>query len=392
MASPPKAPSTAAGSLVLPSPRESSSTAIRTGVFAVEDTTVQLVWPALPIGDHTVEIADRIVAVTGDGGPAALVVDGLPPHTGLEVVVDGALATTFATLPPPPGRELFRLATVGDLHMGDGHTFGILPTLRDAGGDDDPPIPRASRAAMAELTAWGAELLVAKGDLTHHGYAEEFAMAAELLAEPGIPAIATIGNHDVRLGHVDGRPIFGAAGIELAVSGIVVRDVPGLRVIVADATIPERHPGSFRTVGPAILEAAATADRPVLVALHHQLQPLPIPTHWPPGVLGPESGHFLRALAEANPCAVVTSGHTHRHRARRSGPVLLTEIGSPKDHPGTWGGYAVHEGGIRQVVRRVMAPDVLRWTEATKRTLFGIWGRWSPGSLEDRCLTHPWPR
>jgi hypothetical protein len=35
-----------------------------------------------------------------------------------------------------------------------------------------------------------------------------------------------------------------------------------------------------------------------------------VPTHWPPGVLGPASGRFLRALAEANPQAVVTSGHT----------------------------------------------------------------------------------
>jgi hypothetical protein len=71
--------------------------------------------------------------------------------------------------------------------------------------------------------------------------------------------------------------------------------------------------------------------------------------------------------------------------------VLVTEVGSVKDHPGTWAGYVVHEGGIRQVVRRVMAPDVLGWTEATKRALFGVWGRWSPGSLDDRCISHPWP-
>ncbi|MCU1372831.1 MAG: hypothetical protein JWO68_117 [Actinomycetia bacterium] len=360
---------------------------IRTTVFAVEDTTVQLVWPALPVGDHTVEIAERRLVVTGDGRPMAIVVDGLPAHTVLEVLVDGAWATTFATLPTPPGRELFRVATVGDLHMGDGNTFGIFPTLRHP----SDPILRATTAALAELTAWGAGLVVAKGDLTHHGKAEEVALAGRLLASTGVPTVATVGNHDVRAGHVDARPILAAAGIELAVGGIVVRDVPGLRVIVADATLPGRHPGSFRTVGPAILEAAASADGPVLVALHHQLQPLPFPTHWPPGVLGPGSGRFLRALARANPAAVVTSGHTHRHRARRAGPVLVTEVGSVKDHPGTWAGYVVHEGGIRQVVRRVMAPDVLRWTETTKRALFGIWGRWSPGSLDDRCLSHPWP-
>ncbi|MCU1484605.1 MAG: Calcineurin-like phosphoesterase [Actinomycetia bacterium] len=344
----------------------------------------------MPPGEHTVEVADRTLTVTGDGGPHAVVVDGLPAHTLLEVFVDGRWATTTATLEPPPGRELFRLATVGDLHMGDGVTFGVLPTVRDPGGEDDSPIPRATRAAVAELAGWGAQLLVAKGDLTHHGLEAEFALAAELLTGPGLPVVATIGNHDVRSGHVDGRPVLAAAGIELAVEGVVVRDVPGLRVVVADATIPGRHPGSFRTVGPAILDAAASAGGPVLVALHHQLQPLPVPTHWPPGVLGPASGRFLRALAEANPHAVVTSGHTHRNRARRAGPVLVTEVGSPKDHPGAWAGYVVHEGGIRQVVRRTMAPEVLRWTESTKRALFGVWGRWSPGKLDDRCLTHRW--
>jgi hypothetical protein len=349
------------------------------------------VWPSLPVGDHVVTVADQELTVTGDGGPAALLVGRLPPHALLEVEVDGRWVTTTSTLAPPPGRELFRLATFSDLHMGDGHTFGILPTVRDPGGEGDSPIPRATRAAVAEATAWGAQLLVVKGDLTHHGYEHEFAQAAELLAAPGLPVVATVGNHEVRHGHADGRPILAAAGIELAVEGIVVRDVPGLRVIVADATIPGRHPGSLQTVGPAILEAAASAGRPVLVALHHQLQLLPFPTHWPPGVLGPASGRFLRELAEANPAAVVTSGHTHRNRARRRGPLLVTEVGSPKDHPGGWGGYVVHEGGIRQVVRRTMAPDVLRWTEATKRALFGVWGRWSPGKLEDRCLSHRWP-
>ena len=58
---------------------------------------------------------------------------------------------------------------------------------------------------------------------------------------------------------------------------------------------------------------------------------------------------------------------------------------------GTWAGYVVHEGGIRQVVRRVAAPAAIRWTEETKRALLGVWGRWSPGRLDDRCLSHTWP-
>jgi predicted phosphodiesterase len=345
----------------------------------------------LPLGEHTVEIGDRSVTLSGDGGPAAQSVDGLPAGTRLDVIIDGTRAGRVRTLRPPPGRELFRFATLGDTHVGDGWSFGILPEVHDPAGAADPPVLRALRAATAELAAWGARTLIVKGDITHHGHAAEWVLAGQLLSAPGIPVIAAVGNHDMRPNSADGRPILGAAGIELAVGGIVVRDVPGVRLIAVDVSIPHRHPGSYRLVRDAVLAAAAAAPGPVVIAQHHQLQRLPFPTHWPPGILGPESGRFLHDLAEANPATLLTSGHTHRHRARRVGPLLLTEVGSPKDYPGGWAGYAVHEGGIRQVVRRVEAPAVLRWTESTRDALFGIWGRYSPGRLKDRCLTHPWP-
>lgn len=331
------------------------------------------------------------MVVTGDGGPAALDVGGLPPATELDVVVGGRRATTVRTADPLPGAATCRFATVSDLHIGEGWTFGVLPKLVDTGGPDDPPAPRAVKAALRELTAWGAELLVVKGDLTHHARHDEFEEVAAILAEPGLPVVATRGNHDVKKGFAtDGAGPLRAAGVEWSPGGVLVRDLPGVRVIVPDATLPERHPGSYRHVGEAIIEAAGSTPLPVVVAQHHQLQRLPFPTHWPPGVLGPASGRFLAALGEANPRAIVTSGHTHRHRARRVGSVLVTEVGSPKDHPGTWAGYVVHEGGIRQVVRRVAEPSVIRWTESTRRALFGIWGRWSPGRLEDRCVDQIW--
>jgi hypothetical protein len=87
----------------------------------------------------------------------------------------------------------------------------------------------------------------------------------------------------------------------------------------------------------------------------------------------------------------VTTGHTHRYRRRRHGPVLITTTGSPKDYPGAWTGYAVHEGGIRQVVRRIAAPDCIRWTQRTAHALFGGWALWAPGLRSHRCFTHPWP-
>jgi hypothetical protein len=82
---------------------------------------------------------------------------------------------------------------------------------------------------------------------------------------------------------------------------------------------------------------------------------------------------------------MISSGHTHRHRRRHVGPLVLTEVGSPKDYPGTWAGYVVHEGGIRQVVRRVSGAGLLRWTDYTAGAAVGLWGLWSPGLLGHRC-------
>jgi hypothetical protein len=88
---------------------------------------------------------------------------------------------------------------------------------------------------------------------------------------------------------------------------------------------------------------------------------------------------------------MMSSGHTHRHRRHHHGPIVVTETGSTKDYPGTWTGYAVHEGGIRQVTRRVTEPDAIAWTEHTRWAMAGWWGEWSPGPRSHRCFTHVWP-
>jgi 3',5'-cyclic AMP phosphodiesterase CpdA len=359
-------------------------------VFAVEDTAVELCWPALAAGRHRVEVGGRTIEVEGDGNPAAAWVDGLPADTALDVVVDGRRTAKVRTLATPPGRLLARVATISDLHLGDGWTFGVWPTITDPGGPDDPIVRRCARAALAEIAAWQPDLVIVKGDVTHHGTDAEWHEAASLLAETGLPTVVTVGNHDVKPGPAVGADALAARGIPFVTGGIHLHDLPGVRVIVADTSIPERHHGSFRRIGHALLDALARAPGPALVAVHHQLHPLPVLTHWPPGVL--RADPFVRAIAAANADTLITSGHTHRHRRRQVGPVTVTEVGSPKDYPGTWAGYAFHEGGVRQVVRRTTDPSVLAWTEATKRALFGVWGRWSPGRLSDRCFSHPWRR
>ncbi len=170
-----------------------------------------------------------------------------------------------------------------------------------------------------------------------------------------------------------------------------IRDVEGLRIVAVDTTHPGRRPGRIAHAADEVVQAAADAGTPTFVVLHHQLMTAPVPTYVPVGIPRAEAVPFLDALARANPASFVTSGHTHRHRRRDHGPVVLTEVGSPKDFPGTWAGYVVHEAGIRQVVRRVARPDLLAWTDQSARAALGAWGWWSPGRRSDRGFSHVWP-
>jgi 3',5'-cyclic AMP phosphodiesterase CpdA len=297
---------------------------------------------------------------------------------------------SHAGIAPPPGEELFRLATVSDTHIGLEH-FAFLPTVHDPVRDADaPPSERCLRAAVTEAVAWGAQLLVAKGDITQHGRADEAARAATLLSSGGVPVDAIVGNHEVTS---RGEPLdaaFAAAGIPLLEGGVVVRDVPGARIVLFDSTERGKHVGTYARLAEDVCDAVAEARGPAIVLTHHHPMALPFPTYWPPGVRSTEARRFFDLVVRANPRVLMSAGHTHRHRRHDHRSMVITEVGSTQHYPGTWGGYVVHEGGIRQVVRRVAAQDAIAWTEATARGVLGIWKRWSVGRISDRCFSLAW--
>jgi 3',5'-cyclic AMP phosphodiesterase CpdA len=358
-------------------------------VFAVEPTAIQLHWRALAPASHTIDVGDQSVEVHGDGGPGAVVVEGLPSGKDVDVRLDDQFVASATTLTPPPGNLLAKVATIGDLHFGE-TTFGELPRYRS---NSDPALAHpafCTSAAINELLAWGADVLVVKGDIAHDNRRAEYDLAGELLGDLPVPVVVIPGNHDGgdhRNHDVDA--CLARHGIDL-VRGVDTTDLPGVRIVAFDSTQPGQKGADLEPVTPAVTAAAAEAEGGALVVMHHQLMTTPIPTYWPPGVSQRAADRFLDALGAAQPAAMVTGGHTHRHRARRHGPLLVTEVGSPKDYPGTWAGYLVYEGGIVQIVRRVSAPEAIRWTERTAGALFGAWGRWSPGRLTDRCISHPW--
>jgi len=370
----------------------------RVAVFAVDDSSAQVCWGSLPRGEVVFEAGGVEVAVEGDGAPGAIELRGLPSGARLELTMRGPRrgrsgrrrVAGFRTLTPPPGRLLGRFATVNDLHIG-AHGFGLFFEMTERDAEAPHPV-RCLRAALAEARDWGADAVVVKGDLTHGGRPWEWEVVGRELGAAGMPVVATPGNHDVVRLATDGTAILARYGIQLLTEPAAV-DLPGITAVVVNTT--ER--GAERGIMPRrrrreVTELVAAAGGPVFLAMHHYPQRFRLPTMWPPGIPSPNAVALLDAVAEANPATFVTSGHSHRHRAHSHGPLAVAEIGSTKDFPGAWAGYAVYEGGILQVVRRVAEPSAIAWTDRTRWAVGGIWGLWSPGFRDHRCFTHLWPR
>lgn len=364
-------------------------------VWAVEDTSVQLTWGSLPAGPVRVSANDglSVAEIDHPGGPGGLDVSGLSPGTSYRLTVEagGAHHTCEATTStPPPGDALFRFATISDLHLGSDH-FGASKRLKDRSDHPEPFALRSADDAIRAALRWGAEHVIIKGDAAHHGRAEDFALLGQLVDRfPDLPMSLLPGNHDTDLRDMPLPATVGdrALPYEPHVSHI---DVDGIRLVLGDTTITGEGPGTLAQVGDDLLTAAAESPGPgVLMAVHQQLQTSDPNRYWPPGIPSSESESFLDRLDQARPGAVVTSGHTHRNRSRRHGSLLVTEVAATHHWPGVWAGYVVHEGGIRQVVRRIVGPNIVEWHEYSKNAVGSLWGRYAPGRLEQRCIVHPW--
>ncbi len=363
-------------------------------VWAVEPTVAQLAWGELPAGPVTVTATHSgttvaVVTCEHPGGPGTVDIGPLPPGADHRLVVEsGAGRSTFTVITPapPPGPELFRFATISDLHLGSDH-FGFLKQMKDISDDPVPFAIRSARAAIDEATAWGARHLIIKGDAAHHATHRDFAAVGELVdRSPNLPMSLLPGNHDTDQVECPLPVSVGRRRLiyERSVSSI---DLPGIRVVLGDTTIPGRGIGTLDRIGDDLVDAAAAADRGVFIAVHQQLQQRDPVRYWPPGVARREASPFLDRLADVRADAVISSGHTHRNRARTHDGVLVSEVASTHHWPGVWAGYAVHEGGIRQVVRRIGSPTVIDWHEYSKNATLSVWERYAPGRLRDRCVT-----
>ena len=361
--------------------------------FAVDPDAVQVAWRGLPAGPIEFSCADTSVTAEGDGGPGAVTLNGLPHSSALTVRVvpsgGDARELDITTLAPPPGERLTRFATMSDLHLGS-TKFGMILKAREETGAAIPHPMRCALAAGTEAQQWGAERLVLKGDLTHHTRAEEWPQLEELVGGFKVPYSFTLGNHDrqPKKKGIDTEKGMANAGLDFR--PVTSVDLPGIRIVVADTSIPNKGHGRTTEIIDEVCELLRETDQPVFLGIHHHFEQFVLPWFWPPGIPVTEGVQFLRAIREANPRLMVSTGHTHRNRAYFRKGVLVTEVASPKDFPGVWGGYTVHEGGITQTVRRVAEPSAIAWTDRTRKAVGGIWSMWAPGYLDQRCFSHHW--
>ena len=367
----------------------------RLQVFGVGPDWIQVTWSALGPGPVTFRCGDQRAEVLADGGPGAQLLQGVPAGSDVRVelagggVAEGSLDLTTRTLPLPPGEELLRFATISDVHVGSGST-GYFHTIVEIPEPEVPHPVRCLRAALDELTRWGAQHLIVKGDLVHRSEQVHWDVVGDVLAGIDLPVEVVPGNHErSKTGDVPADVALEGLGRSL-VSGVRWVDRSGVRLLMADTTRPRTDIGDLTAVHDGLVAAAATTTTPVFLALHHQPMRFRFPVYLPPGIPGPQARRLFGALGEANPRIVASSGHTHRHRRYRVSGVTVSEVGSTKDFPGTWAGYHVHEGGVAQVVRRIAEPSCIRWTDHTRRAALGVWSRWAPGRLDDRCFTVTW--
>jgi 3',5'-cyclic-AMP phosphodiesterase len=366
-------------------------------VFSVDHEAVQIDWAGQPRAPASLSVGGARAVVDDASRPCVVRLPLLDGGASRASVVVGAqppvLDQLVAPLQPPPGAELIRFATVNDLHLG-APAFDYANAITEDPPPAEPHWLRCARASIGEALAWGAELLVVKGDLTHVGHRWWWRAAAALLGDLPVPVHIVPGNHDTHpsAGRIDPYTALDGTGLHL-VQQVEVVDLPGLRVVLANTTTPNHGRGRLAHLRDDLCDAVAEARRAgvgVLLAGHHQVNPAPFPTYWPNGIAKAEGEAVLGAVHRAHADVVYACGHTHRHRRRTVSGLQHVEVGSTKDHPGTWAGYVVHEAGIVQTVRRIEADDCQAWLARTAGAAGGLWGRWSPGSLSDRCFTVAW--
>ena len=256
-----------------------------------------------------------------------------------------------------------RLLHVSDLHVGAHENFDVAAALTRFVERIEP------------------QLVVASGDLSHRGRADQLEQAAGFLRTLGPPVLAVPGNHDIP--HTPGRFVRPWVEFErIWETTEPTISLPGLHVVGINSARPFRHQGG--ALGRERLERAvarlgeAEPDALRVAVLHHHLVSAP----WRGAHKRPlaRRKHVLRTLAEAG-TDLILGGHIHqatvseRHEFEAVDPeagttVLVTAPGFGNPRPRRIGearGLHVYEADSEAIIVRTYGWSDGDWTPAAER-------------------------
>ncbi len=167
------------------------------------------------------------------------------------------------------------------------------------------------RRCVADINRQRPDVVLFTGDTTQHGTADEYARLTDLLEPLEPPLYLVPGNRDDKhalrraFAHLDYLPGDGEF-LQYAI------DLPDLRLIALDSTVPGERKGRFCEARQAWLDRTLAEEprRPTLLFIHHP--PFDVGDHYVGGYRRPEEAAALAAIVGRNPqVAALLCGHVH---------------------------------------------------------------------------------
>lgn len=198
---------------------------------------------------------------------------------------------------------MFRIAQISDLHLGSPHFVANL----------------LERAIM-EVNDLEPDVVVCSGDLTTHGFRQEYADAADYLGRLHCETLVVIpGNHDSRnVGYVHFEEHFGERNRAVHVNGV--------SIVAVDSSEPDLDHGQIGRGRYGWIEEqfSLPADFRIFV-LHHHL--LPVPGTGRERNIVYDAGDTFEVLQQAR-VNLVLSGHKHVPYAWRLEDIFIVNAGT----------------------------------------------------------------
>jgi Icc protein len=181
-------------------------------------------------------------------------------------------------------------------------------------------LPHVLERAIGEVNELQPDVVVVSGDLTSHGFKDEYTLAREYLDRVECESMVVIpGNHDSRnVGYVHFEELFGARNSVLRVGEVAI--------VAVDSSEPDLDNGQIGRGRYRWIEEqfAAPANLRVFV-LHHHL--LPVPGTGRERNIVHDAGDTLEALQRAG-VDLVLAGHKHVPYAWRLENLFVVNAGT----------------------------------------------------------------